>query len=96
MPVSPAPRSALKVPQTRKSGAARARREAAQGATILTRAEAAALADDLRAKRPPEPGEKSLWQTLRDSPLRVLNAERARRGLPEAEFDRSLPPEGES
>lgn len=95
MPVSPIPHSTPKSPQTRKSGAARPRahREDEQGATILTYAEAMALAKDVRAKRPPKPGEKSLWKTLRDSPLRVRNTEQAKRGLPETEFDRSLPPE---
>ena len=95
MPVSPALRVAPKSPQPRKSGAARSRREEAQGATVLTYAEAMALAKDVRAKRPPKPGEKSLWKTLRDSPLRARNAEQAKRGLPEMEFDRSLPPESE-
>ena len=63
-------------------------------AKILSYAEAMALAKKWEAKAPPlKPGEKSLDEILRDSPLRDCNAELEKRGLPRMEFDRSLPPE---
>ena len=63
-----------------------------QSAVVLSYSEAMALAKKWNAKAPPsKPGEKTLAEILRDSPLREHNAERERQGLPPAEFDASLP-----
>ena len=91
--ISPAPRPAQKI----RAGGIRVRPrkprgKKPQGAVVLSYSEAMALAKKWNAKAPPfKPGEKSLAEIMRDSPLRGLNAERERKGLPSVEFDASLP-----